>query len=93
MRSSLAGLAAIWFAYNAAVFIPPGGGVYVNPGSVDGLDGDPGAVAVTFAVRMLCIGLAILSVALMEWHRLSELRSFLMPSTDEPAAGPDEARP
>ena len=51
MRTILAGAAAAWFIWLAAMFEAPG--VYHNDGQAGGLDGDPGALAVTYAVRML----------------------------------------
>jgi hypothetical protein len=66
VRSLLSGLAAIWFIYNALTFIPPMG-AYLNPGAAGGIDGDPGAVALTWAARQVFIGLALLSLALVDW--------------------------
>jgi hypothetical protein len=50
--------AAAWFIYNIN-FIPEGAGVIANSGNPGGLDGDPGAVAITraalgslFAIRI-----------------------------------------
>lgn len=69
MRSLLAIAASAWFAFNAINFLPPAG-VYANPGQVGGLDGDMGAVAVTWAARALFVGLALLALALVEWGRI-----------------------
>jgi hypothetical protein len=68
VRSLLCGLAAIWFIYNAFTFIPPIG-AYLNRGAPGGIDGDPGAVALTWAARQVFIGLALLSLALVDWER------------------------
>ncbi len=54
MCSLLAFAAVAWFAYNAFAFMPQGAGVYNCPGNIGGIDGDPAAVAVTWAaVRYL----------------------------------------
>ncbi|HET9520441.1 MAG TPA: hypothetical protein VFO73_05280 [Candidatus Limnocylindrales bacterium] len=66
MRSLFAGLAAAWFAYHALSFLPPTG-VYLNDGAPGGLDGDPGAVAITYAARALFVGMTLIAVALVEW--------------------------
>ena len=70
MRSLLAVAAAGWFVYNAFTFIPQGAGVLENPGAPGGIDGDPGAVAVTWAARALFVGLALVALALVEWERI-----------------------
>ena len=81
MRSILAGAAAAWFIWLAQTFVPPFG-VYLNDGQVGGLDGDAGAVAVTYAVRMLSVGLAIIALAVAEWGRLIEaFRGGTAPAT------------
>lgn len=73
MRSVLAALAAAWFVYNAITFLPwP---AYLNEGAPGGIDGDPGIVGVTWAARMVCIGLALVALALVDWHRLAALVS------------------
>jgi hypothetical protein len=66
VRSLLSGLAAIWFIYNALTFIPPIG-AYLNSGAPGGIDGDAGAVALTWAARQVFVGLALLSLALVDW--------------------------
>ena len=71
MRSLLAGAAAICFLLNAVAFIPLGSVVHLNYGAPGGLDGDPGAVAVTWAARTLFAGLALVSLALLEWDRFA----------------------
>jgi hypothetical protein len=73
VQSLLAAAATIWFAVNASSFLPQGGGVYPNDGAPGGIDGDPGAVAITWAARALFIGLALLSLALVEWDKLVTL--------------------
>jgi hypothetical protein len=71
MRSLLALSAAIFFAYNALDFLPPG--VILNEGALGGIDGEPAAVAVTWAARTLFIGLALLSLAMLEWSWINDL--------------------
>jgi len=58
-RLVLGAIAAAWFGYNAIAFLPTPF-AYLNPGQVGGIDGDPGAVAVTWAARALFAGLAVL---------------------------------
>ncbi len=69
MRSLFAGAAAIWFAHGALTFMPAGG-AYFNEGAAGGIDGDPGAVAIVWATRTLFAGLALVSLALVEWSKL-----------------------
>ena len=66
MRSLLAGLTAAWFAYHALNFFPPLG-VYLNEGAPGGIDGDPGAVAITYATRALMAGMTVIALAHVEW--------------------------
>ena len=73
MRSLLAAGAAAWFIYNALAFIPQGAGVIANPGQMGGLDGDPGAVAITWAARTIFVGLALVALALIEWDKIPGL--------------------
>jgi hypothetical protein len=68
MRSFLAAAGAAWFAYNSIWFIAQG--AYVNSGSATGIDGDPAAVAITWAARVLFVGLALLALALIEWGKI-----------------------
>ena len=68
IRSLLSVGALGWFAYNAATFLPSG--AYLNDGASGGIDGDPGAVAVTWAARTMFVGLAILSLAFIDWDWL-----------------------
>ncbi len=70
MRSLFAAGAAAWFIYNAVSFIPQGAGVIDNPGNTGGLDGDPGAVAITWAARAIFVGLALVALALIEWGKI-----------------------
>ena len=70
MRSLFSAAAAAWFAYNAFFFLPSGSGAYPNPAAFGGIDGDPGAVAVTWAARGLFAGLALLALALIEWGKI-----------------------
>jgi hypothetical protein len=75
IRSALALVAAGWFAYNAAFFLPAPF-AYLNEGQLGGIDGDPGAVAVTWAARTLFAGLAVLALAVVDWEWVSRaLRS------------------
>jgi hypothetical protein len=68
IRSLLSVGALGWFAYNALTFLPSG--AYFNEGASGGIDGDPGAVAVTWAARTLFVGLAIMSLAMIDWDWL-----------------------
>ena len=70
MRSLFAAAAAGWFAVNAFSFIPQGASVILNPGATGGIDGDPGAVAVTWAARTLFVGLALIALAVIEWGKI-----------------------
>jgi hypothetical protein len=81
VRSLFAVAATIWFAVNASSFLPQGGGVYLNDGAPGGIDGDPGAVAITWAARALFIGLAILSLAVVEWDKLVKLLRTVPPDS------------
>ena len=65
MRSVLAAFAAVWFLDNALTFIPQGSALILNPAQRGGIDGDPGAVAVTWAARTLFAGLVLLSLAVV----------------------------
>jgi hypothetical protein len=67
MRSVLAAVAAAWFIYNALFFAPDSAGVALPDGPFGVVTGEPGAVAATIGVRMLCVGLAVLSLALVNW--------------------------
>lgn len=68
MRSLAAAAATGWFVLNALLFIPEG--AYTNPGASGGIDGDPGAVAITWAARTLFGGLALVALALVEWEKI-----------------------
>ncbi len=76
MRSILSVAASAWFAFNALTFLPPAG-VYANPGQAGGLDGDLGAVAITWAARALFAGLALLALALVEWRQLRDFYTWV----------------
>jgi hypothetical protein len=80
MRSLLAFAAVAWFAYNAFAFMPQGAGVYNNPGNIGGIDGDPAAVAVTWAARAVFVGLTLLALALIKWDKIVRL---LIPANDD----------
>jgi hypothetical protein len=82
IRSAFAVVAAAWFAVNAVTFLPVG--AYLNEGQVGGIDGDGGAVAVTWAARTLFGGLALLSLALVDWDWLG--RSLMTAMSVEPPA-------
>jgi hypothetical protein len=68
MRSLFALLAAAFFAYNALTFIPPG--VFSNEAATNGLDGEPASLALMYGVRVVCGGLVLVSLALLEWRRI-----------------------
>jgi hypothetical protein len=77
LRSIFALIAAGWFAWNALNFLPTPF-VYLNEGQLGGIDGDAGAVAVTWAARTLFGGLVALSLAVVEWTALGRnLRGWL----------------
>jgi hypothetical protein len=83
IRSTFALIATLWFAYNAIAFLPTSG-AYLNGGAVGGIDGDPGAVAVTWAARALFAGLAVLALSLLDWDWLARaLRSLAGPVSAE----------
>ena len=70
MRSVFATGAALWFIYNAAFFIPDG--IIVTASAAPNtLDGDASAFAVMSAARALFLGLAFVSLALVEWSRVT----------------------
>jgi hypothetical protein len=72
MRSILAIVAAVIFFNAAMTFMPAGYVVWLNEGAAGGIDGDPGAVAVTWAVRTLSWGLMLLALAAVEWDKAIE---------------------
>jgi hypothetical protein len=81
IRSILALIAAGLFAYNSFSFLPIVG-VYPHDGQLGGIDGDIGAVAVTWAARTLFAGLALLSLAVVDWDWLARsIRDFSKPPT------------
>ena len=67
IRSLFAFVAAAWFFYNAAFFLPTPW-VRLNEGAPGGIDGEDGAVALVWAARVLFLGLAFVSLALVEWR-------------------------
>jgi hypothetical protein len=69
VRSLLAGAAAVWSIIQATSFLPTPF-VLPNEGQVGGIDGDAGAVAVTWGVRAIFVAIALISLALLEWHIL-----------------------
>ena len=77
IRSAFALVATVWFAYNAFAFLPTSG-AYLNEGAQGGIDGDPGAVAITWAARTLFAGLAMLALAMFDWDWLG--RSMRSPA-------------
>ena len=70
MRSLMAAFSAFWFLDNALTFIPQGSALILNPAQRGGIDGDPGAVAVTWAARTLFAGLVLLSLAVVDWEKI-----------------------
>jgi len=58
MKSLLALVASVWFAFNAVTFGDGGG--------------DQGVMAVGAAARILFVGLAVISLALVDWERIGE---------------------
>ena len=78
VRSVFALLAAAFFLFNALTFLAPGAGNVELETDATGrviaseIAGDPGAVAVTSAARMLAAGLVILSLALVDWSALEQ---------------------
>lgn len=83
MRSLLAGLATTYFVIAGLSFTAPS--VVENASTSTGLDGDPGAVAITLAARTLFFGLAILSLALVEWNRVrTALKDMLRNDRTDP---------
>ena len=81
IRSLFAFAAAAWFGFNAIWYV--GAGVYENEGASGGIDGEPGTLAVTFAARMLCVGLALASVALVDWDWVTHVPAALTASPDD----------
>jgi hypothetical protein len=85
IRSAFALIATLWFAYNAIAFLPTTG-AYLNEGALGGIDGDPGAVAVTWAARALFAGLAVLALSILDWDWLGRaIRSTVAPKAAEPS--------
>jgi len=83
IRSALALVAAGWFAYNATAFLPVPF-VYPNEAQSGGIDGDAGAVAITWAARTLFAGLAALSLATVDWDWLvGVVRSGFQSDSDQ----------
>jgi len=62
LRSIFATLAAAWFGLQAVTFTAAG-----TFDSGNGLEGDPGAVAISGATRAICVGLMFVALALIEW--------------------------
>lgn len=93
VRSLLAGAAAVWFFFNALTFIPAMGAFH-NDGAPGGIDGDPGAVAVTWAARTLFGGLVLISLALIDWREVAEFFGPITSKPDDPKAiNPASGRP
>jgi hypothetical protein len=67
VKSVLVVLAAAWFAYHALTFALPGFSGTVTDGEV--------AIgrAVQGGVRIVCAGLAVLSLAQIEWRRVARV--------------------
>jgi hypothetical protein len=85
IRLVLGVVAAVWFAYNAIAFLPTPF-VYVNDGQVGGIDGDAGAVAVTWAARALFAGLAILALAVADLDLVGRMLRSRDVEPDPPAS-------
>ena len=79
-RSALALIATVWFAYNAIAFLPTPF-AYLNEGQLGGIDGDAGAVAVTWAARTLFAGLAVLSLAVVDWEWIARAGRSIVSSS------------
>ena len=79
VRSVFALLAAAFFLLNALTFLAPGAGNVDLETDANGrviaseVGGDPAAVAVTGAGRMLAAGLVLPSLALVDWAALVAL--------------------
>ncbi len=71
MRSFLAAVAAAWFLYQSVTFVPPGASQASWP--LGEIVGDPAAVAVAAAARIICFGLALASIAIADWDELSSM--------------------
>jgi hypothetical protein len=76
MKSVLALTAFLWFAYNAATF---GDGGVSDPQHQQSA-GDQGVMAAHAAAQILFVGLALVSLALVNWgplnKRISEIHFF-----------------
>ena len=81
MRSLLAFAAAVWSIIQAISFLPPY--IVPNAGQAGGIDGDPGALAITWGVRAIFVAIALISLALLDWGIL--LASFRR-QPDEPSS-------
>ena len=66
MRSVAGVLGAAYFVWQGLTFI----GLGASTVEGGGLAGDPAALAITSGVRTLCIGFAILAVAIVDWSEL-----------------------
>jgi hypothetical protein len=79
VRSVFALLAAAFFLLNGLTFLAPGAEVVALETDANGrvvtseIGGEPAAVAVTSAARMLAGGLVILSLAVVDWAALALL--------------------
>lgn len=87
IRTAVVLVAAAWFAYNAFTFLPTPF-AYLNEGQLGGIDGDAGAVAVTWAARALSGGLAVLALAIPDWDKV--VRGFVRTEADDASHGPEE---
>jgi hypothetical protein len=84
IRSRFALIATLWFAFNAIALLPTSG-AYLNGRALGGIDGDPAAVAVTWAARALFAGLALLALSMLDWDWLGRaMRSLTAPVAAEP---------
>jgi hypothetical protein len=79
VRSVFAVIAAAFFLLNGLTFLAPGAEVVDLETDANGrvvaseIGGEPAAVAVTSAARMLAGGLVVLSLAMVDWAALASL--------------------
>lgn len=71
MRSFSAAVAAAWFLFQSLTFVPDG--AFQNGGPFGVIEGDPAAVAVAGAARVLAFGLALVAIAMVDWEELRSL--------------------
>jgi len=59
----------------------------VNPGAPGGIDGDPATVAIIYASRDIFIGLALLSLAIVDWARIGKFFAEARGSSESQSPG------